>query len=66
MAVAKVIEIHSEGNTIEQAAEAALNEAAKSVEQIKGIYIQDIQALVENNKITKYRINAKISFVVKS
>ena len=66
MTVAKVIEIHSEGNTIEQAAEAALNEAAKSVEQIKGIYIQDLQALVENNKITKYRINAKISFVVKS
>ncbi len=66
MSVAKVIEIHAEGSTIEGAAEAALNEAGKSVDQIRSIYFEDIQALVENNKITKYRINAKISFVVKS
>jgi flavin-binding protein dodecin len=66
MSVAKVIEIHSEGPSIEAAVESALNEAAKSVQEIKNIYIQDIQAIVENNKISKYRITTKISFVVKS
>ena len=64
MAVVKVIEIHAEGSSIEAAAETALKEAAKSVNQIKSIYLQDIQALVEGTAITKYRVNAKISFVV--
>ncbi len=64
MSVAKVIEIHSEGQSIEAAAEAALTEASKSVQQIRNLYIKDIQAIVENNKITKYRINAKLTFVV--
>lgn len=65
MSVVKVIEIHAEGSTIEAAAESALTEAAKSVDQIKSLYIQDIQAIVEHNKIAKYRINTKISFVIK-
>ena len=66
MAIVKVIEIHSEGNSIEAAAESALSEAAKTVKEIRNIYIQDLQAIVENEKITKYRINAKISFVIKN
>ena len=66
MSVAKVIEIHAEGKTIENAVEVALAEASKTVEQIRAIYVQDIQALVSNNKITGYRINAKLTFVVKS
>lgn len=65
MSVVKVIEIHAEGSTIEAAAESALTEASKSVDQIKSLYIQDIQAIVEKNKIVKYRINSKISFVIK-
>ena len=64
MSVVKVIEIHAEGSTIEGAAEAALQEASKSVNQIKSIYIEDLQAVVEGNKIVKYRVNTKISFVV--
>ncbi len=65
MSVAKVIEIHAEGKTMEDAANAALKEAAKTVDNIKSLYIQDIQAIVESNQITKYRINAKLTFVIK-
>ncbi|MDX1775095.1 MAG: dodecin family protein [Desulfobulbales bacterium] len=65
MAIVKVIEVLSEGKTIEKAVEAALKDASKTVRSIKSIYIQDIQAIVgKTNKIAKYRINAKISFVV--
>jgi len=38
--------------------------ASKSVHGIKSIYIKDMNAQVENNKITKYRINANISFAL--
>ena len=66
MSIAKVIEIHAEGSSIEEAAAAALGEAAKTVDQIKSLYIDGIQAVVENNKITKYRINTKVTFVIKN
>ena len=66
MSIAKVIEIHAEGNSIEKAAESALEEAGKTVDHIKSLYIEGIQAVVENNKITKYRLNTKVTFVIKN
>lgn len=64
MSIVKVIEVLAESNkSWEDAAEQALKEAAKSVRNIKSIYIKDFQAVVENDKITRYRINAKISFM---
>lgn len=66
MAIVKVIEVLAEGSTIEKAVDSAIKDAAKTVRSIKSVYIQDIQALVKNNKASKYRVNAKISFVVEN
>lgn len=64
MSIVKVIEVLSEGKTVEEAAENAVAEASKSVNNINQVFIRDTRAVVENNKVVKYRINAKISFVV--
>jgi len=64
MAIVKVIEVLSEGKTIEKAVDSAIKDASKTVRSIKSVYVQDIQAIVTSNKVSKYRINAKISFVV--
>jgi flavin-binding protein dodecin len=64
MSIAKVIEIHSEGSTIEAATNSALMEASRTIDEIKSLYIEDIQAIVKDNAITNYRINAKVTFVV--
>ncbi len=64
MAIVKVIEVLSEGKSIEKAIESAIKDAAKTVRDIKNVYVQDIQAIVDNDKVSKYRINAKISFLV--
>ena len=64
MAIVKVIEVISEGDSVENAVTAAVDEASKTVRNIKTVYVKDIQALVENNKVAKYRIDAKISFLV--
>ncbi len=64
MSIAKIIEVISEGNSIENAIKSAVEEASKTVENIKQINVDYIEAIVENNKITKYRVNSKISFVV--
>ena len=64
MSIAKVIEVIAEGDTMEAAMEAAVKEASKSVRNVKGLYVENIQAIIENNKIAKYRLNTKITFVV--
>lgn len=64
MSVAKVIEIICEGKSIEAALESALKIASKTVENIVQIDVEHVKALIEKNKITKYRVRSKISFVV--
>jgi flavin-binding protein dodecin len=46
----------------DDAAQVALQHASKSVRNIQSIYVKEMQAIVENDRITHYRINAKISF----
>lgn len=61
----KVIEVIAESNkSWEDAAANAVTRAGKTVNGIKSIYIKDLQAKVDNNKIVKYRINANISFML--
>lgn len=65
MAMLKVTEVLAESdNSWEEAAQNAVTQASKTVRNIKSIYLQECEATVENNKITKYRINAKISFML--
>lgn len=66
MAVVKVIEVLAESDqSWEDAAKKALQETSQTVENIESLYIKEFQAIVENNQITSYRINAKVSFLVK-
>lgn len=65
MSLAKVIEVLGEGKTIEDAVENVRKEASKTIENITSIYVKDIQAKVENNKLTSYRVTAKVTFVLK-
>jgi flavin-binding protein dodecin len=61
----KVIEVIAESDKgWEDAAANAVARAGKTLKGIKSIYIKDVQAKVENNKIVKYRINASISFML--
>lgn len=64
MSIVKVIEVISEGSSIEEALNAAVTDASKTVENIKQINVDHIEGIVEGNKIKKIRINSKISFVV--
>lgn len=65
MRIVKVIEVLADSEeSWEDAARRALKETAKTVDNIRSIYIKEMQALVEDDEITSYRVNAKISFVV--
>lgn len=65
MSVVKILEVLSQSEkSWEHAADLALEQASKSVRNIKSIYIKDLQGIVKDGKISQYRINAKISFEV--
>jgi dodecin len=65
MSMLKVIEVLAESNkSWEDAAQQAVTHAAKTVRNVKSIWIENFEATVEDGKLKHYRINAKISFVL--
>ncbi len=65
MTVVKVIElIGTSSSNWEDAVKNALAQAAKTVKNIKSVYVKSCKATVENNKIAEYRAVVKIAFVV--
>ncbi len=65
MSMVKVIEVLAESNkSWEDAAQQAVTHAAKTVRNVKSIWIENFEATGEDGKLKHYRINAKISFVV--
>ena len=66
MAVVKVIEILAQSpKSWEDAVQEGLKEVAKTIQDIQSIYVSDLQAVVDNNRIVQYRLNAKVSFIVR-
>jgi len=65
MSVVKVIEVMAiSTKSWEDAAQQAVNEASKTLKNIRSVYIQDHSAVVNKNKIVEYRITAKLSFEI--
>ncbi|MEJ2312930.1 MAG: dodecin family protein [Gemmatimonadales bacterium] len=63
--IAKVIEVISESDkSWDDAVQNALDEASKTVDNIKSIWVENMTAVVEGNRIVRYRLNAKVTFIV--
>ncbi|PYL64810.1 MAG: dodecin domain-containing protein [Verrucomicrobia bacterium] len=61
--IVKVIEVMSESpKNWEEAAQNVVSEASKTLRNIRSIYIKEFTAAVDNDKITSYRVNAKVTF----
>ena len=46
----------------EDAAQGAVDEASKTLRNIRSLYIKEFTAEVDNGKVSNYRINAKVTF----
>lgn len=63
MGIIKVIEvIATSDKSFDDATRAAVKEAAKSIKNIKSVYVKEMKARVEGDTIVSYAVNAKISF----
>ena len=67
MSIVKVLEVIAESETsFDDAVQKAVREAAHTVRNIKSVWIDNFSGVVEGDRITAYRVNAKISFLVES
>ena len=65
MAVLKVIEVLANSDkSWEDATKKAVNEAAKTVKNIKSVYVQDQSAMVKDGNVVEFRVNLKLTFEV--
>ncbi|APS38432.1 dodecin [Salegentibacter salinarum] len=65
MSIVKVIEILANSTeSWEDATKKAVKHAAKTVKNIKSVYVKEQSALVNGENITEFRVNVKISFEV--
>ena len=63
MSVLKVIELMGNSTiSFEDAVQNVVNEASKTVKNIKSVYIKDMQVTVNSNKISQYRVTTKVAF----
>jgi flavin-binding protein dodecin len=65
-AVAKVIELTAASpKSIEDAVENGIRRADETLDHVEGVWIQDIKCVVKNGKVSEWRVNMKVSFLLK-
>lgn len=63
--IVKVIEVIAQSErSFDDAVKNAVKEVAKTVKNVKSVWIDNFTATVEGSRITEYRVNAKVSFLV--
>ena len=65
MSVARVTEISASSPTsFEDALQAGIARAAKTLKNVEGAWIQEQKVVVKNGAVSEYRVNLKVTFVL--
>lgn len=65
MAVLKVIEVLANSETSwEDATKKAVEQASKSLKNIRSVYVREQSAMVKDGAVTEFRVNVKITFEI--
>jgi hypothetical protein len=66
MSVARVTEITaSSSKSFEDAVRKGIKRSSKTLQNVKGAWVQEQSVVVEDNEIVEYRVNMKVTFVLK-
>ena len=66
MSVAKITEISSSSTkSFEDAIEDGIRRANKTLDKITGAWIGDMKVDVEDGKVSRFRVNMKVTFILK-
>jgi len=65
MSIAKVIEISAESTKgFEDAIQKGISRAGETVKDIKGAWVNEQQVTVKDGKVSSYRVNMKVTFLL--
>jgi len=65
MSVAKIVEINAASNVgFEDAIKVGVEKAANTLTGIRGAWVQEQTVIVEDGKVTEFRVNMKVSFIL--
>jgi hypothetical protein len=66
MAVAKVIEVTAGSKKgLEDAIQQGVSKAGETLENVEGAWVQEIKVNCKDGKISEWRVNMKVTFVLK-
>ena len=64
--VAKVTEITaSSKKNFEDAVQTGIKRASKTLKNIKSAWVNEMSVTVDKNKVSEYRVNMKVTFILK-
>jgi flavin-binding protein dodecin len=65
MSVARVTEIISSSKkSFEDAIEKGINRAVKTLKNVEGAWVKEQKVIVKNGKISEYRVDLKVTFIL--
>jgi flavin-binding protein dodecin len=66
MSIARVTEITaSSSKSFEDAVKAGIKKANKTLDNITGAWVGDMKVVVDDGDVSEYRVNMKITFILK-
>jgi dodecin len=66
MAVARVTELISASTkSFEDAIQVGVSRAVKTLKNVEGIWVDNQKCVIKNGKIAEYRVNLKVTFILK-
>ena len=66
MSVARVTELIAASNkSFEDAIKVGVARAAKTLKNVEGVWVDNQKCVIKNGKISEYRVNLKVTFILK-
>lgn len=66
MSIARVTEvISSSTNSFDDAVEKGVARATKTLDGVTGAWVQDQKVIIDDGKIVEYRVNLKLTFILR-
>jgi len=65
MSVVKFLELSAQSaQGYEDAVRQAVERATSTIRNVQSVWVKEFEAVVENDKVTQFRVNVKISFLL--
>ncbi len=65
MSVARITEIiASSSKSFEDAIQNGVERASKTLDNVKGAWVQDQKVVIKDGKVTEYRVTMKVTFIL--